>query len=479
MITWMQHNKKYLVVTLWISAIAFIGAGFVGWGSYNYGSKASAIAKIGNVEIKLSELQSTYSNIYSYYSRMFGGKFDEETAKNMRLQETAFNILKRDALLQNLAIDFGLTVLDKEVAEHIFNSQDFQKDGNFSREQYEFILKNGGMTPKEYEDRLRKVILISKLQELLNIEITPFEEEVINSLTKLEDKLEYKVLNTSNIEVSVTEEEIKAHWELTKNNYMTEERYSISYIETPIAERDVNESELNEYFNLHALDYDEIFDEVKDQIHADILQNESKKTALKEYLAFKKGEFDGKIESSEISGLNMIIPFEQMPNLTALNEGEVMKPIFSNGKFVSVKLEKVIPSEVESFENVAMAVQTELEFQKRDSQLMEIAKTSYTDFDGEETDFISLSSIGQDIFSGLNLEEQSQLINDIFMQSSNSGFLKIGSKVVLYQILEQRIGDAGDTLDSDVVLQLKEQLLNENLIKRLEYYYPVETYFKG
>ncbi len=32
MITWMQRHKKWLVITIWISTIAFVGAGFVGWG---------------------------------------------------------------------------------------------------------------------------------------------------------------------------------------------------------------------------------------------------------------------------------------------------------------------------------------------------------------------------------------------------------------------------------------------------------------
>ena len=35
MITWMQKHRKYLVVTIWVSTIAFVGAGFVGWGAYD------------------------------------------------------------------------------------------------------------------------------------------------------------------------------------------------------------------------------------------------------------------------------------------------------------------------------------------------------------------------------------------------------------------------------------------------------------
>ena len=49
MISWMQKHNKYLIITIWVATIAFIGAGFVGWGSYQYGSKAGAIGKVGDV----------------------------------------------------------------------------------------------------------------------------------------------------------------------------------------------------------------------------------------------------------------------------------------------------------------------------------------------------------------------------------------------------------------------------------------------
>ena len=33
MITWMQRHKKWLVITIWISTSACVGAGCGGWGS--------------------------------------------------------------------------------------------------------------------------------------------------------------------------------------------------------------------------------------------------------------------------------------------------------------------------------------------------------------------------------------------------------------------------------------------------------------
>ncbi|WP_416829360.1 SurA N-terminal domain-containing protein, partial [Helicobacter ganmani] len=47
MIGWMQKHKKYLIITIWISTIAFVGAGFVGWGSYSFSSTSNAVAVVG------------------------------------------------------------------------------------------------------------------------------------------------------------------------------------------------------------------------------------------------------------------------------------------------------------------------------------------------------------------------------------------------------------------------------------------------
>ena len=60
MITWMQRHKKWLVITIWISTIAFVGAGFVGWGSYDYGKQSGAVAVVGDREISVEEFQQEY-----------------------------------------------------------------------------------------------------------------------------------------------------------------------------------------------------------------------------------------------------------------------------------------------------------------------------------------------------------------------------------------------------------------------------------
>lgn len=478
MISWMQHNKKYLIVTLWISAIAFIGAGFVGWGSYSYGSKSRAVAKVGDVNIKLSELQITYSNLYGYYSQMFGGNFDEAMAKQLRLEESAFNILKREALLINLANEYGLRVLDEEIAENIFKNENFFKDDKFSREQYELIIKNSRLTPKEYEERLAKVILISKLQDLLKVSATPFEEEIISSLTKLKDKIEFKVLNVGDVEVTLSDDEVKAYWELNKNRYLTEELYNITYIETPLVDKIYEESEINDFYSTNALEYSDTLEKVKSQVIEDMLKKESKKDAMRDYISFKKGEFSGEQQSDSISGVNLLLSPEDINELKALKSGEFMKPKYSNGRYITVRLDSIQTPEIEPFERVEDLVKDELSQQKKEEKLLEVAKSSYQNFSGQVTDYLGVNEANS--ISGLFPQEANQLLTTIFTQSVDSGFVKLGSKVAMYRVLEQKIDDNADSeATSEVIKSIKEKILDDNLIKKLEYHYSVETYFKG
>jgi len=483
MISWMQHNKKYLIVTLWISAIAFIGAGFVGWGSYQYGSKNRAIAKVGDVEIKMSELQITYSNLYSYYSQMFNGNFDEAMAKQFKLEENAFSILKREALLINVANEFGLKALDEEIAENIFKNENFFKDGNFSKSQYLSVLKNSRLSPKEYEERLAKVIVIAKIQELLKVDVTPFEKEVINSINKLEDVIEYVILTENDVNVSATSDEVKTSWEMTKNNFMTEERYKITYIETPLVEKDIAENELQDFYNLNGLDYSDSFENSKIEVKEDLLKKATKKSAMKEYIAFKKGQFNGESFNDTIGQVNFLTSSETMEELKTLNSGEVLKPRFHNGRFVTIRLDSVISPEVEPFENVEYIVKSQLLNEKRGEALVTLARD--LEFKGKVTKPLGImdgatTEIGVEKFEGLSSQEAEQLLSTIFTQSTDKGFLKLGSKIAVYKIIGQKINEnSNKSFDENLIGNLKEKILDNNLIKKLEYYYSVETYFKG
>ena len=76
MINWMQKHKKSLIPTVWISTIAFVGAGFVGWGAYDLNkSRSTSVAKVGDTAISIKEFQNKYSEVYNYF-KVFFTKFN-------------------------------------------------------------------------------------------------------------------------------------------------------------------------------------------------------------------------------------------------------------------------------------------------------------------------------------------------------------------------------------------------------------------
>ena len=66
MLEWMQKHKKYLVITVWISALALIFAGLVEWGGGGFSSiSKDYIAKVKNQDISRQEYETVYFNIYN------------------------------------------------------------------------------------------------------------------------------------------------------------------------------------------------------------------------------------------------------------------------------------------------------------------------------------------------------------------------------------------------------------------------------
>ena len=94
MITWMQRHKKWLVVTIWISVIAFVGAGFVGWGDYDFNTdRSSSLAKVADEKVSPVEFRHRYAQIFSYYQELNNGTLTEQQAKERGLDALALQTL--------------------------------------------------------------------------------------------------------------------------------------------------------------------------------------------------------------------------------------------------------------------------------------------------------------------------------------------------------------------------------------------------
>ncbi|HFS85017.1 MAG TPA: hypothetical protein ENK72_00145, partial [Epsilonproteobacteria bacterium] len=295
MISWMQKHNKYLVWTIWIATIAFIGAGFVGWGSYSFGSKAGNIAKVGEVEVSQNSLNMTYSNLYAQYNQMMEGKLDDAKAKELGLVQQAFSMLTTQAKVLNLAKENGIVISDQELLEALQNIKAFQDDGLFNQEVYNMYLTTQQMNAKTFEARLRDELTISKTFEMLQMDALPFETQVFAAAMGISDQIQYKVLTFNDVNVSVENEKLKSYWEMNKENFKTPKQYTLSLLRTEKSDVAITEEELQAHYTANSFNYTDsegkqlTLEEAKEAVTKDLQLRKSKKSAQKAYIGMKKG----------------------------------------------------------------------------------------------------------------------------------------------------------------------------------------------
>lgn len=487
MITWMQRHKKYLIITIWISTIAFVGAGFVGWGQYSYGDKAGSVAKVGNIEISMGELQKTYSNLYNQYNKVFQGNFDEEKAKSFGLQAQAMQQIIQQAYVLNLAADYDLSVSDEELLNALKTQEHFFENGVFNTNVYKTVLSQNKLSIQEYENDLRKQLLMQKTFKLLPLEVNTNELTILGTVLSIADKIEYKILNLSDIHVESSDEQVRAFWETQKNNFMSEVSYDVKFIKHENVNASYSDDEINSYYNDNKTHFKDAegkilaLENAKENILDELNAKATKDAALRTYISYKKGALDQNtsIQTANISNSNN--PFdattlEEIAKLTTASP--FMKPLFVNGAYYIFELVKTNPSLTKTYEEAQNEVKPLYITQTQKSKLLELATSAVTTFKGNTTDFVTIQDSAK--IAELSAEEASEFLAKLFDKQTKRSFITLNSgKVILYDILEQKLLDNSNNNQEDSVMKLKSAMFNEGLIKNLENKYQTEIFIQG
>ncbi|MDX1295994.1 MAG: peptidylprolyl isomerase [Sulfurimonadaceae bacterium] len=487
MISWMQRHRKYLVVTIWISTIAFIGAGFVGWGQYSYGDRASAVAKVGDVEITARELQSTYSNLYNQYNQLFQGNFDEAQAKSFGLDKMALKQLIDQAMVLNLAESYGLQVSDKEVLDAIASQRGFFKNGSFDKETYHKALKANNLHVRDFESDVRKALLIEKTLALFPKNALPIENETLSVLSSIADKVSYKVLTADEITVIADDAKLKSYWEMRQQNYMTLPSYKLEVVTQPTVEATYDDAALKEHYDAKRSDFTDSegkilpFEDAKADVAKALNNKATHKAALKQYIAFKKGQLADNVavETLDITKADQPFGAEVFAEITELTQASpFLKPRKIGEVYKTIKLVSLTPSEPKSFEAARGEVIADYNAEQKQTQLIELAKGSVETFAGETTPFITRDYAG--VLTGMNTQETRQFVDELFSQQTKRGYITLNNtKIVLFHILEQQLLKTPQTDLQNTTLRLKATLLDQGLLKTLESKYAAEIYIEG
>jgi len=435
MIEWMQTHRKWLVITIWIATIAFIGAGFVGWGQFQFGRKSSTVAKIKDTEVSIQDVQEVYNNLFQDMNKKLGGTLDDATAEKLGLKKQAFNMAIQQGVLRQYAKDLGMYVTDEEVAKQVLKYFNDKKT-------YLMYLKQTGQKAKDFEAKLRKQMLVEKLLSALNLKPSETLKLTFGSALYNSDNLKIKIINKSSIKVNLSEDEIKAFWEKNKNKYQSPTMYKIAIVKTPITGVATDE-DLKNFYNENKTNYrnekGEIlpFDQAKEAVKKDYLAKLSKKDAILAYKKLKEGAENYKLITVTLK--NDTIPADKMDKLIQTG---YLKPFVDNNEYISAKLVEEIKPKPLPYDEAKAMVTKDLMHIKTLQALEAKAKESLKDLkDAKTTGFVTKYD-GNKI-KGLTAAEGTEFLFTEFSLQKPKNYLLIPAqnpqKAVVYQVLEQKL----------------------------------------
>ncbi|WP_267523512.1 peptidylprolyl isomerase [Campylobacter sp. MG1] len=484
MITWMQRHKKYLVITIWISVIAFVGAGFVGWGSVDLNtSRSNYVAKVGNLGITHKEFQNKYSELFSIQSQLSDGELTQEQALKLGLDKQALITLVRNKLLLNFAYDLGLYASDEEVLQSLMNNEYFHKDENnkiFDKEKYNLFLKNINLKASEFEESIKNDIVIQKLINLLKIPNNSEELNLITASLFMQDEINMKIITTE--KVIPNENEIKEYWNKHKDNYKSEitKTFSVYTIEPEV---NLNDSEIKEYWENNKNNYKDEdgkikdFNDVIEQVKNDLGLEKTEKVAKIKYKELKNNEI--KFTSTITQNLNSSFATK----LNYLSENQISKPFIENNKYNIVRLDKINQSSILEYEDAKIMAKEDLEDELFKEKLQSLAKKELENnkISGENIGFISKNSKN---ITKLSDTEFYTFINNVFSNNEKKSFVLLNDKAIVYEIISQKLENEKELNENKIALNdeisvLKTNVILNELLIELEKIYKIKNYYKG
>jgi peptidyl-prolyl cis-trans isomerase D len=295
MLSIMRKQKESIVIKIVfvIIVLSFVGTIFLVWGKGSEGmggSKGGYAAKVNGTRISLEEYQSAYQRIRSMYQQIYGQSIPPEMEKMLGLKKVALDSLIDSSLAMKEARSLGIKVSKDEVSNAIEAMPMFQKDGKFSFDQYQQVLRSNRMTAKDFEEGQETELTLKKVRQLIKDKAVVTDADALAQFKKDNDKLdlEYVAYAPSDVaaEVKLSEADLNDYLQKNPNDFKTAEKVALSYIlldpASQTAKTSVSEEEIQTFYQKNidrwqGKDGIQPFAEVKDKVKAEAIKQKTAK----------------------------------------------------------------------------------------------------------------------------------------------------------------------------------------------------------
>lgn len=254
-----KKNSIIIKIVFVVIVLSFIGTMFLVWGEGRSGMGGGAggyAAKVNGSKISMDEYQNAYQRMRNVYQQIYGQSLPAEMEKMLGLKKTALDGLIDNVLVMKEAKGLGIKVSKDDVSNEIASMATFQKDGAFSFDLYQQLLKGNRMTPKDFEESIKNELILKKTRQAIKDKAVVTDEDALAQFKKENDKidLEYVSYAPADVigEVKLTETELNEYLQKNQAEFKTAEKVALSYIlldpAVQAAKMTVTEDEIQTYY---------------------------------------------------------------------------------------------------------------------------------------------------------------------------------------------------------------------------------------
>ena len=199
------------------------------------------IADVEGEPITVGTFTRRYNAQVQAYRNAYGGQMNDQLLKQLGIDRQILQQLIDEESMVAESRKQGITVSDVEIRERILALPGFQENGTFVGEQrYRQILQvqNPPLSTTEFENSLRRALMIEKLRTALTGWMSVNDADVVAEFRKRNEKIKLEVVPVTaeafKSQVTVTDAELVPFFEKAKDKYRIGEKRKIKYAQVNV-----------------------------------------------------------------------------------------------------------------------------------------------------------------------------------------------------------------------------------------------------
>ena len=235
----MRRHKAWLKWTLALAGFALLVLGFplIQPPPETPGALTDVLAQVGDQEITVGEFQMLFRRQLQSYQVQSGGEITADLLRSMGIDRQLLQqVVDEYAALQEAA-RLGVTVSDAEVREAIVTLPAFQQDGQFIGEAaYLQMLRmqQPPVAPAEFEENVRRSLMLQRLQAAVTDWITVSDEEVEREHVRRNERVRVSAISFRADDfregLEATDDDVAALFEQNANDYLVPEQRRLRFV---------------------------------------------------------------------------------------------------------------------------------------------------------------------------------------------------------------------------------------------------------